>query len=50
MSASCREFRNFLVLKDQVPFLIVNATPENVHRLVERFSRDQAHRFSYRPC
>jgi hypothetical protein len=50
MPASHHPFRNFIVLKDEVPFLIVNATPENVHRLVERFSRDTAHQFSYRPC
>lgn len=50
MSANERPFRNFLVLRDETPFLIVNATPDNVRRLVERFARNVEHQFSYRPC
>ncbi len=45
-----RSFANFLVLRDEQPFLIVNATLANVQRLVARFASDASHRFSFRPC
>lgn len=42
-------FANYLVFKDDAPFLVVNATLANVKRLVSGFSRDPSHRFSFRP-
>lgn len=49
MPASDRPFSNYLVFKDDTPFLIVNATLENVRRLVERFGLGSEHSFSFRP-
>lgn len=49
MPACQRRFANYLVLRDEQPFLIINASLANVHRMVAGFARDRAHRFTFRP-
>lgn len=41
-------YSNFLVFRDERPFLIVNATVDHVRRLVERFARS-GHAFRFQP-
>ncbi|MBY0430308.1 MAG: hypothetical protein K2Q10_03850 [Rhodospirillales bacterium] len=43
------QFHDYLVRKDQVPFMIVNATLKNVRRLVEDFSHDSLSRWDFDP-
>lgn len=42
-------YSNYLVFRDERPFLIVNATLEHVRRLVDGFARS-GHRFHFQPC
>lgn len=42
-------YANYLVYQDERPFLIVNATLDNVRRLVEGFART-GHHFTFRLC
>lgn len=42
-------YSNYLVYRDERPFLIVNATLPYVRRLIEGFARS-GHQFTFRPC